>query len=114
MPEIPDIPEQKTNEEAAADSNTQESTTPQLETQTTDMEVHHHPDLHHKSKPWKEYLLEFLMIFLAVTLGFFAETIREHISENAKAGELAESLYKEAYSDSVDIQNRLMIRRRKE
>jgi len=51
MPEIPDIPEQKTNEEAAADSNTQESTTPQLETQTTDMEVHHHPDLHHKSKP---------------------------------------------------------------
>jgi len=54
------------------------------------------------------------MIFLAVTLGFFAETIREHISENAKAGELAESLYKEAYSDSVDIQNRLMIRRRKE
>jgi hypothetical protein len=55
MPEIPDIPEQKTNEEAAADSNTQESTTPQLETQTTDMEVHHHPDLHHKSKPWKEF-----------------------------------------------------------
>ncbi|MBC7721634.1 MAG: hypothetical protein H7068_06380, partial [Pedobacter sp.] len=28
------------------------------------MEVHHHPDLHHKSKKWKEYFLEFLMIFL--------------------------------------------------
>src|SRR4249919_3546166 len=43
------------------------------------MEVHHHPDLHHKSKKWKEYFLEFLMIFLAVTMGFFAESYREHI-----------------------------------
>jgi hypothetical protein len=41
------------------------------------MEVHHHPDLHHEKKKFKEYLLEFVMIFLAVTLGFFAETIRE-------------------------------------
>jgi len=40
------------------------------------MEVHHHPDLHHKPKKWKEYFLEFLMIFLAVTLGFFAESYR--------------------------------------
>jgi hypothetical protein len=45
------------------------------------MEVHHHPDLHHRRKKWKEYFLEFLMIFLAVTLGFFAETVREKISE---------------------------------
>ena len=43
------------------------------------------------------------MIFLAVTMGFIAENIREHISENKIAGELAESLYKEAYSDSVII-----------
>jgi len=40
------------------------------------MEMHHHPDLHRKKKNWKEYFLEFLMIFLAVTLGFFAETMR--------------------------------------
>lgn len=45
------------------------------------MEVHHHPDLHHKKKKFKEFLAEFIMIFLAVTLGFFAETIREKISE---------------------------------
>jgi nitrogen-specific signal transduction histidine kinase len=31
------------------------------------MEVHHHLDLHHRKKQWKEYLLEFLMLFLAVT-----------------------------------------------
>lgn len=45
------------------------------------MEVHHHPDLHHKTKKWKEYFLEFLMIFLAVTMGFIAENIREHFTE---------------------------------
>lgn len=32
------------------------------------MEVHHHP--HVKEKKFKEYFLEFIMIFLAVTLGF--------------------------------------------
>ena len=52
--------------------------------ETENMEVHHHPDLHHKPKKWKEYFLEFLMIFLAVTLGFFAENIREYFSEAKK------------------------------
>lgn len=51
------------------------------------MEVHHHPDLMHKEKPWKEYLLEGLMIFIAVTLGFFAENIRENIAEKHKKKE---------------------------
>jgi hypothetical protein len=54
------------------------------EIQTKSMEVHHHPDLHHRKKHWKEYFLEFLMIFLAVTLGFFAESIRENISDKEK------------------------------
>ena len=39
------------------------------------MEVHHHT---HHPKKWKEYITEFLMLFLAVTLGFMAENIREH------------------------------------
>ena len=43
------------------------------------MEVHHHP--HVEKKGFKEYFLEFLMIFLAVTLGFIGENIREHFSE---------------------------------
>jgi hypothetical protein len=33
--------------------------------------------------------LEFLMIFLAVTMGFFAETIRENIKEHGQAKEYA-------------------------
>lgn len=39
------------------------------------MEVHHHS---HHPKKWKEYITEFLMLFLAVSLGFMAENIREH------------------------------------
>jgi hypothetical protein len=39
------------------------------------MEVHHHG---HHPKKWKEYITEFIMLFAAVTLGFFAENIREH------------------------------------
>ena len=42
------------------------------------MEVHHHPHVPTHSKPWKEYVLEGLMIFIAVTLGYGAENIREH------------------------------------
>ena len=46
------------------------------------MEVHHHP--HVKIQNFKEYFLEFLMIFLAVTMGFFAENVREYISNKEK------------------------------
>ncbi|HEY5463821.1 MAG TPA: hypothetical protein VIJ95_11240 [Hanamia sp.] len=56
------------------------------------MEVHHHPDLHHKKKNFKEYFLEFLMIFLAVTLGFIAESIREHFVETKITRQYLESL----------------------
>ena len=46
------------------------------------MEVHHHP--HVEKKGFKEYFLEFVMIFLAVTLGFIAENIREGITNRKK------------------------------
>jgi len=42
------------------------------------------------------------MIFLAVSLGFNAENIREHITERRVAEELAENLYREALLDSAD------------
>ena len=49
------------------------------------MEVHHHPHIPTHAKPWKEYLLEGLMIFVAVTLGYGAENVREHYVETKKA-----------------------------
>jgi hypothetical protein len=44
------------------------------------MEVHH-SGLHYKKKQSDDYFREFLMIFRAVTLGFFAEQIREEKAE---------------------------------
>ena len=52
------------------------------QSKTENMEVHHHP--HVEKKNLKEYFLEFLMIFPAVTMGFFAENIREHFVNKKK------------------------------
>lgn len=65
------------------------------------MEVHHHPDLHHKKKHWKEYFLEFLMIFLAVTMGFFAESYREHLGDISKENEYIRSVVEDLKSDTL-------------
>lgn len=65
------------------------------------MEVHHHPDLHHKKKHWREYFLEFLMIFLAVTMGFFAESFREHLADVSKESEYIRSVVADLKSDTT-------------
>ncbi|HEV8084929.1 MAG TPA: hypothetical protein VGP55_17095 [Chitinophagaceae bacterium] len=67
------------------------------------MEVHHHPDLDHKKKNFKEYFFEFLMIFLAVSMGFIAENIREYFSNNAKEREYINSLVKNLQDDSTHL-----------
>ncbi len=65
------------------------------------MEVHHPHHPTHKKK-WSEYLLEFFMLFLAVTLGFFAENIREHFVEKNKAILNVQNLYKDLKDDSLN------------
>jgi hypothetical protein len=45
------------------------------------MEVHKHPHGVRYKKKWGEYVLEFLMIFLAVFLGFLTENMKEKIVE---------------------------------
>jgi hypothetical protein len=77
-------------------------TTSKDELNPNNMEVHHHPDLHHKKKHFREYVLEFLMIFLAVTMGFIAENIREGITDHAKAKEYARSLYSDLKKDTAE------------
>lgn len=61
------------------------------------MEIHHHPQV--KEKRFKEYFLEFLMIFLAVTLGFIAENLREHIKDNKEIHENIQSVLADLESD---------------
>jgi hypothetical protein len=65
------------------------------------MEIHHHP--HVEKKNFKEYFLEFLMIFLAVTMGFFAESLRENINDRAKAKEYIQSFYEDLKTDTAKI-----------
>jgi hypothetical protein len=67
------------------------------------MEVHHHP--HVEKKGFKEYFLEFLMIFLAVTMGFFAESLREDVSDNSKEREYLASIIQDLKSDSATLNN---------
>jgi hypothetical protein len=64
------------------------------------MEVHHHS---HKPKNWKEYLTEFIMLFAAVTLGFFAENQREHVVERHREKQYLESLMGDLAKDKQEM-----------
>ena len=76
------------------------------------MEVHHHPQV--EKKNFKEYFFEFLMIFLAVTMGFFAENLRERISDSHIENEFANELFAELKDDSSAAANILSVRIEKE
>src|SRR5579862_367709 len=78
-----------------------------IEQRTKNMEVIHQPDLHRHKKKWKEYLIEFLMIFLAVTLGFFAENLREYISDRGHVGQLARQLIHDLKNDSAILHSNI-------
>ncbi len=73
------------------------------------MEVHHHP--HVEKKSFKEYLLEGLMIFIAVSMGFIAESIRENISDSAKEKEYMTSLVNDLKNDMISIKTNLTIKK---
>ena len=64
------------------------------------MEVHHPHHPTHKKK-WSEYILEFFLLFTAVTLGFFAENLREHQVEIHKTEKSLKTLYLNIQKDSI-------------
>lgn len=68
---------------------------------TEQMEVHHSHS--HGKKSWKDYITEFIMIFLAVTAGFFAETLREHIGDSKKEKEYMVSMLADLREDTAQI-----------
>ncbi len=71
--------------------------------ETKNMEVHHHPQLEHKHKPWKEYLAEGFMIFVAVMMGFIAENIRENITNGEHARQLTIQLIQDLKADTAQL-----------
>ncbi len=66
------------------------------------MEVHHPHHPTHKKK-WSEYIIEFLMLFAAVTLGFFAENQREHYVEGHREIQFMESLIDDLAKDKIEV-----------
>jgi hypothetical protein len=65
------------------------------------MEVQKHPHHVTHKKKWREYLLEFFMLFLAVFLGFVAENIREGQVERVKEKEYMVSLLSDLKKDTL-------------
>jgi hypothetical protein len=65
------------------------------------MEVHQHT--HTPRKKWTHYFWEFLMLFLAVTLGFFVENQREHYIEHQREKQFIGSLFNDIKSDTANI-----------
>jgi hypothetical protein len=101
------IQEENFNEETSNENISQEQTTESnepetqnIKNETEEMEVHHHP--HVEKKNFKEYLLEGLMIFLAVTLGFFAESYREHLVSSEKERSYMESMVQDLKRDTAE------------
>ncbi len=72
-------------------SNTQQS--------PENMEVHHHSHESHGKKNWKSYFWEFLMLFLAVFCGFFAEYQLEHKIEKDREIQFIKSLTTDLQDD---------------
>ena len=67
------------------------------------MEVHKHPHHVTQKKKWPEYLLEFLMIFFAVTMGFFAENMRENTVEKQREKQFMISFVRDLELDTQEL-----------
>ena len=76
------------------------------------MEVHHHA--HTPRKKWTHYFWEFLMLFLAVTLGFFVENQREHYIEHQRENQFINSLFNDIRSDTANMAKIIVARSAKE
>ena len=89
-------------------NNKQKQPTENLVNQNTTgsspMDVHHPHHPSHKKK-WSEYLLEFFMLFLAVFLGFLAESKREQIDERHTEKEYMRSTLEDLKQDSSRFSN---------
>ena len=73
------------------------------------MEVHHHS---HHPKKWKEYLTEFLMLFLAVSMGFIAENLREKHIEDERSVELMHAFISDVKENQKQLDSLILNNKR--
>lgn len=74
----------------------------------------HHAHAPQKEKKIKHYLFEFLMLFLAVSAGFFVENLRERIVENKREKEYILSVSEDLKLDIYTIDSIINIRKKKD
>ena len=65
----------------------------------------HHPHYPTYKKKWSEYIIEFVMLFTAVTLGFFAENVREHNIMIERKDQNLFSILQDLKQDSIFIES---------
>ena len=92
-------------------NNETDTITPKQETEN--MEVHKHPHHVTHKKKWGEYLLEFIMLFLAVFLGFLVENYREHQVEKDRAKQYVRSFYNDLKTDTAEFARLIAVYERK-
>jgi hypothetical protein len=97
--ESPKLEEEDNSEIEHPTSEITELPTANSKLQTENMEVHHHPEV--EKKGLKEYFFEGIMIFLAVMMGYLAESARDHLSDRAKEKDYLSALSAELKSDTA-------------
>src|SRR6185503_1625235 len=103
---LPNDNKQLANETHSETGNQKPESIPQtanIKPETENMEVHKHPHHVTHKKKWGEYFLEFLMLFLAVFLGFLAENFREHQVEKERAKQYILSFCEDLKKDTTRI-----------
>ena len=75
------------------------------------METHAHHFHAAPGKKWTHYLFEFLMLFLAVFLGFVAENVREGVIEKHREQQYMQSMIEDLKGDTVSLSVNIRSRR---
>lgn len=75
------------------------------------MEIHHHRKRSKKQRTLREYLFEFIVIFVAIVGSYIAENIREHAVNKHKENEYLASFLHDLVSDSTGINSSIATNR---
>ena len=103
IPKEEEVSETISPQEAIEQSETQIETSDIITPDIQNMETHAHHLHKAPGHGWQHYLFEFLMLFLAVTLGFFVENQREDFVERNRSKEYAKSFDYKPMSSGASI-----------
>jgi len=71
----------------------------------------YHPHGNHPKRGIKDYISEFILIFIAITGGFFMENIREHVVDRHKEKEFIIRLIRDLKEDTASLHSVMRLNR---